>query len=92
LSYLTAIHGGIRAARNYNPQRFERLTPVTWRRYLSTGKACMIQISVEKPEIQEFIEEQVKAGRFSSPTEVIEAGIARLMLDPMGDELDARPF
>jgi Arc/MetJ-type ribon-helix-helix transcriptional regulator len=48
----------------------------------------MIQISVQKPEIQDFIEEQVKAGRFSSPTEVIEAGIARLMLDPADDELD----
>ena len=48
----------------------------------------MIQISVEKPEIQDFIEKQVKAGRFSSAAEVIEAGVARLMLDPIDDELD----
>ena len=33
------------------------------------------------PELQRFIEEQVKSGAFSSPTEVIEAGLARLMLD-----------
>ena len=48
----------------------------------------MIQIAVEKPEIQQFIEEQVKSGRFSSLTEVIEAGVARLMLDPIINELD----
>jgi Arc/MetJ-type ribon-helix-helix transcriptional regulator len=48
----------------------------------------MIQISVETPEIQDFIEKQVKAGRFSSAAEVIEAGVARLMLDPVDDELD----
>ncbi|HZK82190.1 MAG TPA: hypothetical protein VFC46_14005 [Humisphaera sp.] len=49
----------------------------------------MIKVSVEKPEIQEFIEEQVKAGHFSTAAEVIEAGIARLMLDPIDDELNA---
>lgn len=35
-----------------------------------------------KPEIEEFIDEQVRTGRFASPADVIEAGIARLMLDP----------
>ena len=41
-----------------------------------------------KPELQKFIEDQVSTGRFSSATEVLEAGLARLMLDPP-DELDA---
>jgi putative addiction module CopG family antidote len=40
-----------------------------------------------KPELERFIDEQVKAGRFESPAEVLEAGLARLMLDPP-DELD----
>ena len=40
------------------------------------------------PELERFIEEQVKAGRFASPAEVLEAGLARLMLDPLADELD----
>jgi putative addiction module CopG family antidote len=42
-----------------------------------------------KPELQKFVEDQVSAGRFSSATEVLEAGLARLMLDPPPDELDA---
>lgn len=41
-----------------------------------------------KPELQRFAEDQVKIGRFSSVTEVLEAGLARLMLDPVPDELD----
>jgi Arc/MetJ-type ribon-helix-helix transcriptional regulator len=40
------------------------------------------------PEYERFIDEQVKAGRFSSPTEAMEAGIARLMLDAEPDVLD----
>lgn len=42
-----------------------------------------------KPELKKFVDEQVKQGSFSSPTEVLEAGLARLMLDPPPDELDA---
>jgi Arc/MetJ-type ribon-helix-helix transcriptional regulator len=40
------------------------------------------------PELQKFVEERVKAGEFQSPAQVIEAGLARLMLDPPPDELD----
>jgi len=40
-----------------------------------------------KPELERFVEDQVRAGRFSSPVEVLEAGLARLMLDPP-DDLD----
>lgn len=35
-----------------------------------------------KPELEAYVEEEVRSGRFSSAGEVIEAGLARLMLDP----------
>jgi putative addiction module CopG family antidote len=41
-----------------------------------------------KPELQRFVDEQVQSGRFTSPAEVLEAGLARLMLEPTPDELD----
>jgi Arc/MetJ-type ribon-helix-helix transcriptional regulator len=41
-----------------------------------------------RPQFERFIDEQVKAGHFRSPAELIEAGIARLMVDPPVDELD----
>ncbi len=41
-----------------------------------------------RPELKQFVEEQVRTGRFSSAEEVVEAGLARLMLDPAADELD----
>jgi Arc/MetJ-type ribon-helix-helix transcriptional regulator len=40
------------------------------------------------PEYERFIEDQIKAGRFSSPAEALEAGIARLMMDAEPDVLD----
>ena len=40
------------------------------------------------PELERFIDQQVKAGRFASPDEVVEAGLARLMLDPEPEALD----
>ena len=43
-----------------------------------------------RPELQRFLDDQVKQGRFASQTEAVEAGIARLMLDPEPDTLDAR--
>jgi putative addiction module CopG family antidote len=43
-----------------------------------------------RPELQRFINDQVKTGRFSSASEALEAGVARLMLDPQPDVLDAR--
>jgi antitoxin ParD1/3/4 len=48
-----------------------------------------MQISLTKPEMEEFVAQQVSAGHFASPEEVIEAGLARLMLDPDSEELDA---
>lgn len=51
-----------------------------------------MQISLSKPEFKQFVDEQVKAGRFPSPEAVVEAGLTRLMLDPPDgvddDELD----
>jgi len=46
-----------------------------------------------KPELQRFVEEQVKTGHFASPEDVIEAGLGRLLDDDFGDfqggEMDA---
>lgn len=41
-----------------------------------------------KPELRKFVEDAVRAGHFATPDEVIEAGLARLMLDPADDEAD----
>jgi len=35
-----------------------------------------------RPELQKFVEEKVRAGEYSSTREVVEAALARLMLDP----------
>jgi Arc/MetJ-type ribon-helix-helix transcriptional regulator len=40
------------------------------------------------PEIQKFVDEQVRAGYFPSPEAVLEAGLARLMLDSDPEDLD----
>ena len=42
-----------------------------------------------KPELRKFIEDQVTAGHFASADEVVEAALARLMLDPAPNDLDA---
>ena len=34
------------------------------------------------PKLQQFVDEQVRSGRFASAEEAVEAGLARLMLDP----------
>lgn len=47
-----------------------------------------MDISLTKPELRRFIEEQVRGGSFSSPADVVEAGLERLMLDLTPDELD----
>ena len=41
------------------------------------------------PALEKFVDEQVDQGHFPSRAEVLEAGLARLMLDPEPDELDA---
>ena len=47
-----------------------------------------MDITLTKPELKQFVDEQVRAGHFSSPTDVIEAALARLMLDRVPEELD----
>lgn len=41
-----------------------------------------------RPELKAFVDEQVRSGRYESTAEVLEAGLARLMLDPVPDVLD----
>ena len=45
-----------------------------------------MQIFLTQPELQRFIEDQIKEGRFASASELVEAAVARLMLDPELDE------
>ena len=48
-----------------------------------------MQIAVTKPELTKFVDEQVSAGLYATPADVIEAGLARLMLDPpVPEDLD----
>src|SRR5258705_13868867 len=47
-----------------------------------------MDVQLSKPELEKFVDELVKSGQFASPTEVIEAGLARVMLDPSPEELD----
>jgi Arc/MetJ-type ribon-helix-helix transcriptional regulator len=53
----------------------------------SAGDSTM-QVSL-KPAIQRYIDEQIREGRFPNTEAVLEAAVARLMLDPAPDELDA---
>lgn len=48
-----------------------------------------MNIQLTRPDLAKFVEEQVRAGHFPSPAHVIEAGLARLMLDADADALDA---
>jgi Arc/MetJ-type ribon-helix-helix transcriptional regulator len=41
-----------------------------------------------KPELEHYIQEQVKQGRFASEADLIEAAIAQLMLDHSDDDFD----
>jgi putative addiction module CopG family antidote len=47
-----------------------------------------MHIQLTKPELQEFIREQVETGRFASATEVVEAGLAQLRLGLESGGLD----
>ena len=38
-----------------------------------------MEISLTKPELEQFIQEQIREGHFSTPTDVVEAAVARLM-------------
>jgi Arc/MetJ-type ribon-helix-helix transcriptional regulator len=47
-----------------------------------------MQISVQKPELVEFVEGQVAQGHFGSPEEVIEAALLRLRSATAFEDLD----
>ncbi len=42
-----------------------------------------------RPELERFVDQQVRSGQYSSAAAVVEAGLARLMLDPPPDDVDA---
>jgi Arc/MetJ-type ribon-helix-helix transcriptional regulator len=46
-----------------------------------------MQITLSKPELQRFIQEQVSQGHFESAEAVIEAGLERLMAEPVDDDV-----
>jgi putative addiction module CopG family antidote len=45
-------------------------------------------IQLTKPELEKFIDEQIRQGKFTSAADVIEAGLARLMVETAWSELD----
>jgi len=47
-----------------------------------------MQVQLRKPELKEFIEHEVKAGRFPSPEAAVEAAVERMMIEGEDDELD----
>lgn len=49
----------------------------------------MVQLTL-KPEYERFIAEQLTSGRFSTPSEVIEAALSNFMSETVPDELDDR--
>jgi Arc/MetJ-type ribon-helix-helix transcriptional regulator len=48
-----------------------------------------MNVQLTKPELEKFVEEQVRTGNYSSPAEVIEAGLTHLMLDTEIESLGA---
>jgi Arc/MetJ-type ribon-helix-helix transcriptional regulator len=40
------------------------------------------------PFLEKYVQDLIKDGLFNSPQEVLEAGLARMMLDPLPDDLD----
>jgi Arc/MetJ-type ribon-helix-helix transcriptional regulator len=47
-----------------------------------------MQVELKRPELEKFIDDQVRAGRFSTPEAAIEAAVENLMLDSEFDDLD----
>jgi len=49
-----------------------------------------MQVHLSKRELQKFIDDQVRTGRYSSPQAAIEAAVEQMMLDEEAYELDDR--
>ncbi len=47
-----------------------------------------MQIFVSKPHLEKYIESQINEGRFTTPTDVVEAALAQLMESDAEPELD----
>jgi Arc/MetJ-type ribon-helix-helix transcriptional regulator len=47
-----------------------------------------MQVQLRRPELEKFIDDQVKAGYFPSPEAAVEAAVEHMMLDQGVDELD----
>ena len=47
-----------------------------------------MHVQLKKPELQKFIDDQVKAGHFSSPEAAVEAAVEQMMLYEAAYELD----
>ena len=49
-----------------------------------------MDVTLNKPPFRQFVEDEIKSGRFASPADVLEAGLARQMddreLSPLDDE------
>jgi Arc/MetJ-type ribon-helix-helix transcriptional regulator len=41
-----------------------------------------MQVRLNRPELERFIDEQVKTGRFTSPDAAVEAAVEHMMLQP----------
>ena len=47
-----------------------------------------MHVQLKKPELQKFIDDQVKAGHFPSPEAAVEAAVEQMMLYQAAYELD----
>jgi Arc/MetJ-type ribon-helix-helix transcriptional regulator len=46
-----------------------------------------MQVYFKNPELEKFIDDEVRAGHFPSPDAAIEAAVERMMLDHQSDEI-----
>jgi Arc/MetJ-type ribon-helix-helix transcriptional regulator len=44
-----------------------------------------MQVRLNKPQLEQFIVEQVQSGRFPSPDAAVEAAVERMMHEPQGE-------
>ena len=46
-----------------------------------------MQVYLKNPELEKFIDDEVRAGHFASPEAAIEAAVERMMLDRQDDDI-----
>ncbi|HET6246655.1 MAG TPA: hypothetical protein VFE47_03065 [Tepidisphaeraceae bacterium] len=47
-----------------------------------------MQVQLKRPELQEFIDSEVRAGRFPSADAAIEAAVEQMMFDRAAEDID----